>query len=145
MTGDIVITITVKPLKGGKRPVIVSAAPAGEMPVIVTGFFQEHEALFQAVWIELLTRKPKIVKNTKAEKAGEATEFPDEPEAEKKPERKCRICGCTDAQACEGGCTWIGDDLCSNCEEKVLAEIKAPKPDQLVRQEELPAIEGEVA
>lgn len=29
--------------------------------------------------------------------------------------RTCRICGCTDDNACEGGCTWVEDDLCSNC------------------------------
>jgi hypothetical protein len=32
--------------------------------------------------------------------------------------RKCRVCGCTDARACEGGCSWVRDDLCSRCEGK---------------------------
>lgn len=27
--------------------------------------------------------------------------------------RTCRVCGCTDARACEGGCSWIEKDLCS--------------------------------
>jgi hypothetical protein len=27
----------------------------------------------------------------------------------------CRVCGCTDERACEGGCTWVEDDLCSKC------------------------------
>lgn len=32
----------------------------------------------------------------------------------------CRVCGCTDEQACEGGCSWVEDpqllgDLCSSC------------------------------
>lgn len=30
---------------------------------------------------------------------------------------KCRICGCTDMQACPGGCSWVEPDLCSACEE----------------------------
>ncbi len=30
-------------------------------------------------------------------------------------ERKCRVCGCTDAKACPGGCYWVEDDLCSTC------------------------------
>ena len=30
-------------------------------------------------------------------------------------ERTCRACGCTDLHACEGGCWWIGADLCSRC------------------------------
>lgn len=27
----------------------------------------------------------------------------------------CRGCGCTDDHACEGGCFWVEDDLCSRC------------------------------
>jgi hypothetical protein len=38
--------------------------------------------------------------------------------------RSCRICGCTDNDACEGGCHWIGPDLCSTCEDKA-AELEA--------------------
>ena len=29
--------------------------------------------------------------------------------------RTCRVCGCWEMQACEGGCYWVGDDLCSAC------------------------------
>lgn len=32
--------------------------------------------------------------------------------------RRCRECGCTDLQACAGGCWWVGPDLCSTCEKK---------------------------
>lgn len=28
---------------------------------------------------------------------------------------QCRICGCDDDHACEGGCHWIEPDLCSAC------------------------------
>jgi hypothetical protein len=31
--------------------------------------------------------------------------------------RTCRACGCTDDHACEGGCWWVGDDICSACAE----------------------------
>jgi len=31
--------------------------------------------------------------------------------------RTCRVCGCTDEDACEGGCEWVEDDLCSRCAE----------------------------
>lgn len=34
------------------------------------------------------------------------------------PVRTCRVCGCTDAKACEGGCSWVEADLCSKCKEK---------------------------
>lgn len=27
----------------------------------------------------------------------------------------CRMCGCTDYVACDQGCRWVEDDLCSNC------------------------------
>ncbi|MGO9015141.1 MAG: ASCH domain-containing protein [Dissulfurispiraceae bacterium] len=29
--------------------------------------------------------------------------------------RVCRVCGCSELNACEGGCYWIVDDLCSAC------------------------------
>jgi ParB/RepB/Spo0J family partition protein len=27
----------------------------------------------------------------------------------------CRVCGCTEDNACEGGCSWVEADLCSSC------------------------------
>jgi hypothetical protein len=30
-------------------------------------------------------------------------------------ERTCRVCGCTDLNACTGGCAWVDADLCSAC------------------------------
>ena len=33
-------------------------------------------------------------------------------------ERQCRVCGCTQMQACQtedGPCFWLEDDLCSGC------------------------------
>lgn len=36
--------------------------------------------------------------------------------ARRTPIRRCPQCGCTDAQACAGGCSWVeGSDLCSAC------------------------------
>lgn len=32
----------------------------------------------------------------------------------------CRICGCTETQACPGGCYWVEPDLCSACAEAPL-------------------------
>ena len=29
--------------------------------------------------------------------------------------RTCRECGCTDDNPCDGGCSWAGPDICSNC------------------------------
>ena len=31
------------------------------------------------------------------------------------PERACRVCGCTQNNACDPPCSWAGPDLCSAC------------------------------
>ena len=36
--------------------------------------------------------------------------LPPDPDAQ-----QCRRCGCTDNHACDGGCEWISEDLCSAC------------------------------
>lgn len=33
----------------------------------------------------------------------------------------CRVCGCTQNNACEGGCYWVEPDLCSECVGKKAA------------------------
>lgn len=40
------------------------------------------------------------------------------------PSEKCRVCGCTSEQACEGGCSWVDPEhtLCSRCEELEIAK-----------------------
>jgi hypothetical protein len=35
--------------------------------------------------------------------------------------RACAVCGCTDESACEGGCHWVGPDLCSRCDPEAKA------------------------
>ena len=30
-------------------------------------------------------------------------------------EQVCHVCGCTEDNACPGGCWWVEKDLCSNC------------------------------
>lgn len=32
--------------------------------------------------------------------------------------RTCRVCGCSDAWGCDGGCWWTRPDLCSSCEDQ---------------------------
>ncbi len=34
-------------------------------------------------------------------------------------EQVCRVCGCTQDNACLGGCCWVEDDLCSQCAAKM--------------------------
>jgi hypothetical protein len=45
--------------------------------------------------------------------------------------RSCRICGCTDLQACPGGCHWVAPDLCSACalDEEDTADLALPVDD----------------
>jgi hypothetical protein len=38
----------------------------------------------------------------------------------KEGSQTCRECGCTDERACEGGCSWVEEDLCSACADKAL-------------------------
>lgn len=38
-------------------------------------------------------------------------------------EAVCRVCGCTEGNACGDGCYWVEDDLCSSCAE---AELETP-------------------
>jgi hypothetical protein len=37
---------------------------------------------------------------------------------DKETEQKCRICGCTQNNACVGGCYWVEKDLCSKCAQR---------------------------
>ena len=47
---------------------------------------------------------------------------------------KCRVCGCTDDQACEGGCSWAEPDLCSKCAaKKKRIRVSAENYKELVR------------
>jgi hypothetical protein len=66
------LTVTVMPAKNGKRKIIVSGAPAGEMPIVRTGLFADRHVLLDEVWGELQHRKPQVVKakgQTKKDKA----------------------------------------------------------------------------
>jgi hypothetical protein len=46
------------------------------------------------------------------------------PKERKKTRRHpCRVCGCTDSKPCPGGCSWVEDDLCSVCAEKLNTPI----------------------
>ncbi len=41
--------------------------------------------------------------------------------------RSCRVCGCTWHNACQGGCSWVEADLCSNCIGKPTPPYRAVK------------------
>lgn len=39
--------------------------------------------------------------------------------------QRCRVCGCTDMRACDGGCEWVELDLCSACQPRLEQAIFA--------------------
>jgi hypothetical protein len=50
---------------------------------------------------------------------------------EQEPVQKCRVCGCSWNNPCEGGCYWVEPDLCSKCAE----EMKTATADTKEKQE----------
>ncbi len=42
-------------------------------------------------------------------------------------ELTCRECGCSDSLACEDGCWWAQDDLCSTCAAELEEEAGVPR------------------
>jgi len=49
-----------------------------------------------------------------------------------KDTRICRICGCTQHNACSGGCYWVTDDLCSQCLKFSGTDIDPVKREDMV-------------
>jgi len=66
--------------------------------------------------IEEATPEPEAIEEATPEPEAieEAT-----PEVGTPEENRCRVCGCTNMQACPGGCYWVEDDLCSRCAKPV--------------------------
>ncbi len=50
-------------------------------------------------------------------KAAQLMEFLRSPAASVLARKCCRVCGCTDTRACQGGCSWVEHDLCSACKK----------------------------
>jgi len=57
----IILTVTVFPFVKGKRKIVIAGAPEGEMPLAVTGTFQQLHELIDQVWLDLAGRKPQTV------------------------------------------------------------------------------------
>lgn len=65
----VILTITVQPAKGSKRPIVVAGAIEGRMPVIRTGVFADLHTLVDDVYIDASTRKAAAPKKTGGAKA----------------------------------------------------------------------------
>lgn len=76
-------------------------------------------------WVEAIVQQcraadvPVFLKNNLADVWGGdlIQELPDELQTDEQ-ERRCRVCGCTQNNACPGGCYWVEYDLCSRCAGK---------------------------
>jgi hypothetical protein len=55
-TKRVVITLEIGEPKKGMRALVISGAPAGEMPLIKAGTFAERHALLDQMWADLLRR-----------------------------------------------------------------------------------------
>jgi hypothetical protein len=80
----IVLTVTVYAPKKGVRKVVVSGAPEGEMPLLLTGVFQDRHTLLDQAYAQCLKRDPQLVTiaepKAKAGKAKSITAGADEDE-----------------------------------------------------------------
>lgn len=69
----ITIIVTIHPIKNGKRPVTVAAAPEGELPLMLSGVFAERHQLADRAYGTLLKRKPLTPKITAPKPVGAKT------------------------------------------------------------------------
>jgi PRTRC genetic system protein E len=137
--GDEMLKVTVSPLATDGQPV---------QNLQITDTPENLDAQFAGLLEEYRTAvaKPKAGNNmaeirkaaglNKKDKAKDAAKHDEkkpkvqEPKKEEQPKvigQKCRVCGCTNDHACEGGCHWVEKDLCSKCAEKMKEKQEAPK------------------
>jgi len=108
------------------------AAWHGSQPVeLLYGFLAETGYEPDAFETEQLGGpKPRLVPARKRATAAKEVAHRQEATAE----RACRVCGCTEDNACEGGCSWVpdpdGGDLCSACAERLEIELPLSRLEQ---------------
>jgi len=73
----------------------------------------DAQALFNAIAGGVLGPETRTVDSSTGVRIREGSAEPRPP-----AERACRVCGCTETRACEGGCWWVAEDLCSSCAGK---------------------------
>lgn len=81
----------------------------------LTQFYRPEAVYCMTPTTEELARRGAAAGFTKPVHRYELTAPDPGPEEE---ERSCRVCGCTDLNACEGGCSWVDEDLCSACADE---------------------------
>jgi hypothetical protein len=76
-----------------------------------------------------------------------AEDFPDGPDLAALDIRACRVCGCTDDNACADGCAWIDGDeeenLCTRCAVMISVEaVQTPVERTIVHYDTAPGAAG---
>ena len=59
-----------------------------------------------------------------------------------KDEQRCRVCGCTDSNACPEGCYWVEDDLCSRCAEMEGNSLEEKEENQVIYPDKKVSVEN---
>lgn len=122
----ITLIVTIYPPKKGIRPVMVSGAPEGEMPLLFTGIFQERHALLDQAFAGVLKREPQIV-TLKADKASTAKSITGDASDDETEEADSK--------------ETASDQLVSEVSEPDNAESVPVSP--ITSTDELPAIDGD--
>jgi hypothetical protein len=155
---SIVITITVSPLKNGKRAILLSGAPEGEMPEMRVGVFSQLHPLLDEVWVTLHKRKSQLV--TKPKSSSKEPAAKSKPNATDDEEETAESTGTeatdevdeeAEADATQDQAATEATNAAAEFEAAILGSESHVQPDQLVRpeaptapEEELPVIKGDL-
>jgi len=125
----ITLIVTIYPPKKNVRHVMVSGAPEGEMPLLLTGTFQERHTLLDQAFAGVLKREPQFVLTT----------------VTTKPDKSKSVTGGVDDE--ESSAAEDGDQLVSDSSEPESddSNAKSVPVSPITSSEDLPAIEGDTA
>lgn len=96
------------------RVVLAHLASSAESALTSTWAWTDLRALAEHLpWLELLEQLGYEASTWEGERIAQARAG--EQDADVGEPASCRVCGCTDEEACAGGCSWAEPDLCSAC------------------------------
>ena len=120
-----------------------------EHPDLSAGYTQDLEDCRRCISVSCSANKKGIAaKKALIEKFfPEAEAVPDEMYEEERDEgpfdeRRCRVCGCTDGNACLGGCYWVEEDLCSKCAEIEGNSLEEKEENQMIYPDKKVSVEN---
>jgi hypothetical protein len=123
----VVLTVTVYPPKKNKRLVVVSGAPEGEMPLLLTGLFQDRHTLLDQAYAQCLKRDPQLVTivEPKASKAKSITAGANDDETEEAETTDQLVEAAEDLPAIESDAVAILSDISSPTEPGEVSTLEA--------------------